>query len=202
MGIQYDFYQNPPQEGDEAKPKLHARVKPAGTVGMEEVCELIHHFSSLSTADMKGAIDALANILELKLTAGYRVHLEGLGTFGLTLTCPPVDKPNEIRAESVKVKSVVFRPEKAFVKRVKGSAMVRVRDKNHTRSQADEEMDAHLDAWFAKQPTLTGKQFCGLCGFTRTTGHRRLKQLLADGRLRATGHWKAPLYVPGAVTGR
>lgn len=195
MGIQYDFYQTPSPKGSDRKPSLHARVKPVDTTTTAEVYELINQFTSLSTADMKAAIDALANILEMKLTSGNRVHIDGLGTFGATLTCPPVDTPNEIRAESVRVKSVVFRPEKAFVQRIRRAGLERVREKNHSRNHTDGEVEAKLSAWFATQPTLSFRQFCTLCGFTRSTGQRRLKPLLDAGRLRRTGHWKAPLYV-------
>ncbi len=184
MGIQYDFYQNPVPKNSNRKPKLHARVKPTGTMKTSEVIELIHQFNSLSTADAKAALEAYTTVMKMALLGGQMVQIDGLGLFSLTLDCPPVDTPDERRAESIRVKSVTFRPDPDFLAAFKSPHLERVREKNHSLKRSPADIDRLLERYFKDHSCITRKEFCKLCGVTFGTSMRRINQLIANGKLR------------------
>ncbi len=196
MSLQYDFYANPAPVGSGKKPKLHARVKTTGTTTTQKLADLIKVSTSLSSADVKAALDALAEAVAFELRSGRRVHLEGMGYFSLSLSCPPIDSPKEIRAESVKVRNIVFRPDVEWKDQVKGARLEKARDKNHSLQYSDIEIDGLLTGHFLDHPFITTKEFCRLCGFTRTTGIRRLKDILDAHKLHRVSYGNATMYEP------
>ena len=54
---------------------------------------------------------SLSEVTAEYLREGKRVHIDGLGYLQVTLQCPAVQSTHEIRAESIRFKSVAFRPE-------------------------------------------------------------------------------------------
>ncbi len=196
MSLQYDFYANPVPEGSDRKPKLHARVKTTGTTDTQTLAELIKEWTSLSTSDVKASLDALASAISFELSRGHRVHLEGLGYFGLTLSCPPIDSPKEIRAESVKVKNIVFRPDVDWKDRFHRIQLEKARDKNHSLCYSEIEIDGLLTGHFLDHTYITTREFCRLCGFTSATGGRKIKGLTEAGKLHRIGYGCAVMYEP------
>lgn len=196
MALHYDLYDNPLPDGSRRK-RLHARVVTRGTTGTDALANLIHDRCSLTPGDIKAALSELADVMAHELSYGKRVHLEGLGYFQLTLEMPPVRQAQDIRSGRIHVKSIAFRPEVEFKNRFQTLDLARVREKNHSRTYSTEEIERLLQHYFETHAHITSRQFCSLCGLTRTTAQRRLKQLLAEGKLRKTGHPKAPLYVLG-----
>lgn len=63
MSANYDFYQNPKLPGSKKKARYHARIVPSGTISTEKLAEEIQNRCSLSTADVKAALVALADIM-------------------------------------------------------------------------------------------------------------------------------------------
>jgi predicted histone-like DNA-binding protein len=196
MSLRYDFYENPAPKDSDKRPKLHARVVTDGTMNIDELARHIHGICTLTTADIKASLIALVEVMANELASGQRIHLDGLGYFNLTLAAPPVDSPKEIRAESIQVRSVVFRPEKSFKKRFKGIPLKRSKEKKHSNRYSAIEIDGLLTGYFLNNTHITCRTFCSLCGFTESTGRRRLHQLVAEGKLRNTGYRSLPLYEP------
>ncbi len=194
MGLPYDFYENPPRK-DSNKKRLHARVVPAGTMGMDEITRFIESSSSLTSGDVKATLTSLVDLMVRELSYGWRIHLEGLGYFELTLSCPSVRSPKEIRAESIHIKSIIFRPEAELKKKFKTVPVERVRRKNHSLKYSGIEIDGILTTHFMDHPYITARQLQRICGYTRTTAHRRIKQLIADGKLQKSEHHRT-LYEP------
>ncbi len=196
MGIKYDLYANPPRKEDGKKPKLHARVVTTDTAGIKDLTELIQQFSSLSSADIKAALIALTKTMVFELSYGRKVHLEGLGVFELSLSSLPAEEGENVRSEMVWVKNVVFRPEKELKKKFQTLDIVRVERKNHSKQLSEKKMDKLLTDYFKSHPFITRLQFQQLCGLTRSTAIRRINTLIAEGKLRRYGFYRAPLYVP------
>ncbi|MDF9829900.1 HU family DNA-binding protein [Parabacteroides sp. PF5-6] len=194
MSLHYDLYENPLPDGNRRK-RLHARVVTRGTTNTEDLAYLIHDRCSLTPGDVKAALSELADVLAHELKYGKRVHLEGLGYFQLTLDMPPVRDPKDIRAGSIQVKSIAFRPEIGFKERFTAIDLKRVREKNHSTPYSAEQIDQKLETYFQTHPHITGQQFQFLFHMTRTTAYRRIKQLVAEGKLQKIGHRRSPLYV-------
>jgi predicted histone-like DNA-binding protein len=196
MSLRYDFYENPvPRDSDE-RPKLHARVVTNGTMNIDRLAQYIHEECTLATADVKASLVALVEVMADELASGRRIHLDGLGYFQLTLSSPPVDSPRQIRAESVRVRSVAFRPEESFKKRFKDTPLKRTKEKRHSSRCSDTEIDDLLTNYFLNNAHITCRAFCSLCGFTESTGRRRLRRLVAGGKLHDIGYRNLPLYEP------
>lgn len=198
MPVNYDFYKNPKLADKDEKTHLHARVVPKGTVSSDELAEEIHDRSTLSTADITATLVALADITAEKLRDGQRVYIKGIGYLQMTLQCPPVESESEIRAESVRFKSVAFRPDAQLKERLSTTHFVRQADKSHSKNYSTEEIDRLVARHFQQNETLTRNQFEALCGLTYSTAVRHLKRLREEGKIINIASPKHPLYRKGA----
>lgn len=198
MPVNYDFYKNPKLADKDEKTHLHARVVPKGTVSSDELAEEIHDRSTLSTADITATLVALADITAEKLRDGQRVYIKGIGYLQMTLQCPPVESESEIRAESVRFKSVAFRPDAQLKERLSTTHFVRQADKSHSKNYSTEEIDRLVARHFQQNETLTRNQFEALCGLTYSTAVRHLKRLREEGKIINIASQKHPLYRKGA----
>ena len=169
MPAEYDFYKNPIPPGSKRKPRLHARIVTNGTISTEELAEEIHGRSTLTTADIHATLISLSKMITEHLRRGDRVHINGLGYLQMTLQCPPVKYPKEIRAESVHFKSVAFRPEIALKDALKTTHFVRTTRKNHSASYSEIEVDNLLTGYFLDHPGITENNKGETSGFTLTS---------------------------------
>ena len=197
MPVNYDFYKNPKLADKDERTHLHARVVPKGTVSSDELAEEIHDRSTLSTADITATLVALADITAEKLRDGQRVYIKGIGYLQMTLQCPPVESESEIRAESVRFKSVAFRPDAQLKERLSTTHFVRQADKSHSKNYSTEEIDRLVARHFQQNETLTRNQFEALCGLTYSTAVRHLKRLREEGKIINIASQKHPLYRKG-----
>lgn len=197
MPVNYDFYENPKLPGSTKRTRYHARVITKGTVSSEQLAEEIHERCSLSTADVAAALLALSQITAEKLKDGYNVHIEGIGHLQLTLQCPPIQSPKEIRAESIHFKSIAFRPSASLKRKLQATRFVRQEEKSHSKLRAEEDIDQRVADYFQKHETLTRAQFQSLCGLTYTTAVRHLKRLREAGKIINIASPRHPLYRRG-----
>ena len=117
MSIEYDLFANPPRNGEE-KPTLHARAINIQTVNTNELARMIESMSTFTTADIKGAIKAISDRLYFCLSNSQSVHLEGIGTFSVTLKCKQqVENKKDIRSASIEFKNVEFRADPELEKK-------------------------------------------------------------------------------------
>lgn len=196
MALEYDFYQNPVPKGSNRKPRLHARVVTQGTTTTEQIAKAIHDRSTLTTGDVKAVLDLLSSLLIQELSHSRRVHIEGLGYFQLTLDCPPVKTEKEIRAESIKVRTIVFRTEEPVKDKIRNITVRRVKYKNKSKKYSDIEIDGLLTAYFMDHEYLTPWDFRRICGLTASTGSRYLKKLVNDQKLYRLGPRCSSVYMP------
>ena len=109
MAIQYEFYRNPNSQGTDKK-RYHARVVPSGRVSIDQLAKEIQHESSLTVADVKSVLVALADKMSQHLGEGRKVYLDGIGYFQVNLRCKEeVRTMHAVRSETIEFKSVSFR---------------------------------------------------------------------------------------------
>jgi predicted histone-like DNA-binding protein len=194
MSVNYDFYESPQPNDGSRKKRFHPRGKSKGTVTSDTLAENIHMASSLTTGDVKASLSALVDATVGELDAGFRVHLKGFGYFSLIPESRPARTPNEIRAESIHIKTVAFRPEASFKARFRSVEFQKSREKYHSKKHTKEELDELLDAHFKNHPQLSAKQIQAICGFVKSTAAYHIKQWVADGKLRQTRLFNARVY--------
>lgn len=202
MTAYYDFYQNPTNRNQENNPTYHARVVANGTTSTDDLVRKIHSRSTLSPADIKATLIAISDVLREELEEGRQIHIEGLGYLHVTLACPKIQSIKEIRAESVRFKSIVFRPEKELKKQLRSMKVERVANKRHSAQHTRESLKDHLSRYFQAHESLTRKDFQRLCGLTRSTANRRLKELQSEGFLVNSHQTRYPIYKAGPTLTR
>lgn len=196
MSAFYDLYENPIAPGSNKKPRLHARIVTKGTVGTDKLAEEIHERCTLTPGDIKAVLTSLSAIMIEKLEEGERIHIEGFGFLQMTVTCAPVKPGEKVRAESIRFKSVAFRPDKELKKALKNTHFERAKIKRHSATRTEADIKELLTTYFAANTYISREEFQHLCGFTKGTASRRIKELIVAGKLKKDGLYRFPVYVP------
>ena len=196
MSIQYEFYRNPNSQGTKKK-RYHARVVPAGRISTDDLAEEIQKECTLTVADVKSVLIALADKMGEHLGEGRKVYLEGIGYFQVNLRCKEeVRTISGIRSENIEFKSVSFRADIDLKKKLKTQKIRRSRNKPHSMPMTEKEIDEKLTEHFASNPILTRRDFQFLCIQMKPTACRILRKLVEEGKLKNISTPRNPVYVP------
>ncbi len=195
MNAQYDFFPTPQPKGSNKK-RFHARLVIDRHITTDDVVKLISTRCSLSPGDVKATLTELSEVLEWEISRGNSVCLEGIGTFRGSAKSPSVRSVKEIRAESIRFGGIVYRPDTRLEKRLKGMRFQKVETSHRSKLLSDVEIDGLLADYFQDHESITTRAMSALCGLRLSTALRRLKQRVAEGRLRHPGYRQAPFYYP------
>ena len=196
MPIEYDFYRNPNSQGTNKK-RYHARVVPAGRISTDDLAEEIQKECTLTVADVKSVLIALADKMSEHLGEGRKVYLEGIGYFQVNLHCKEeVRTMHGARSENIEFKSVSFRADIDLKKNLKTQKIRRSRNKPHSMPMTEKEIDEKLTEHFASNPILTRRDFEFLCQQVKSTACRLLRKLVEAGKLKNVSTPRNPVYVP------
>lgn len=196
MAIKFEFYRTPVTAGTRKK-RYYPKVMHARRVDTEKLAQEIHQCCTLTVSDVRAVLIALSEQLASHLENGERVHVEGLGSFYVTLKAPEVRDPKTVRASSVRVKTVRFCPDMELKELLEGAEIKRSDWRPHSRVWTSAEMDARLADYFQRETFLTRRIFQELFVLTKTTALRYIRQLVAEGKLQNTGTRTQPVYLKG-----
>lgn len=197
MAVQFELYESPVRPGDEEKGvRYHARPITFGTVSTGKIVETIHSRSSLSRGDIQNVLTGLSEVLGHELSQGKRIHLEGIGYFEISLTCPGAKNPKEIRANVVKFKAVKFRADKILKGDLVNLRTQRSVYRNHSKKLSDIQIDMLLTEYFEENEALTRRDFQRTCHLTKSTALKHIKRLVEEKKLQNIGLSKFPVYIP------
>ena len=112
--IFYRKYQNKNRKSS-AYGKTYARMVPTGTLGTDEICAHIAKHGTIYTSDIvKGVVEKFINCFEELLLEGYKLKLDGLGTFYLSVQTEGTETEDEfIPNANIKKVRVAFLGDKA-----------------------------------------------------------------------------------------
>lgn len=182
MSIEYDLFANPPKEG-ETKPSLHARAINIQTVNTDDLADMIEGMSTFTSADIKGAIKAISERLFYCLSNSQSVHLDGIGTFSVTLKCRPVENKKDIRAASISFKNVEFRADPDLKHRFRGARIER-REGTSEKKEFNEDIRQKRILWYIKNyGTINQTVAASLNQCTRQKAKKDLEQLTDDNQI-------------------
>lgn len=118
MACKYELQKNPTAapKGDKY---YHARPKNNRKCDLDEICREVARGNMLSEPQIKATTQEVIHAIMLHLSEGENVNINGLGEFQITLSCPATRHPEEIRAGSIDVKSVKYKPSKKLVDNLK-----------------------------------------------------------------------------------
>lgn len=122
MSIRYKFTpirDNLNKEGEKVK-GYYPQVISRGTIHKEKLFDYISHGSRPLRAELSHSWALIEDSIIDLLEQGFDVCLSDFGTFSVSAQSPPIEKKNEIRAESITVKGLNFRASKVINKKLKG----------------------------------------------------------------------------------
>ena len=196
MAIQYEFYRNPNSQGTNKK-RYHARVVPTGNITTDQLADEIQKECSLTVADVKSVLIALADKMASYLGEGRKIHLEDIGYFQVNLRCKEeVRTTHAVRSENVEFKSVSYRADNELKKHLRGQKIQRSQTKVHSQPMTEEATDRILTDYFRTNETITRRQFQTLCTQVKSTAHRILLKLVENGKLKNVSTKQHPVYMP------
>ncbi len=195
MKASYDFFRTP-QPKDKDKVSYHARLVVRDTVTTKEIAKRIAKRCTIKEGDLIGALTELARIIRSDISEGYSVHLDEIGSFRISIQSPSVCSTNEIRAENIRFKGIVFTPEKSMLRELRSTRFEKVSHSNRSVNISEIEIDTKLTEFFKYNDYITTAKMRSLCGLSYSTALRRLQNRVKEGRLIHPGHLRAPFYYP------
>lgn len=94
MSLKFGWYKTPVPGDREDKKIPHARIISQGTLDTKYMCKMISMSSTISSADVKGVLEALNFWMGFHLAEGNSIELDGLGYFTPTLKSRTVTDEN------------------------------------------------------------------------------------------------------------
>ena len=107
--------------------KMYPHLISMGEIGTDEIGERIMQATSLTRADVVGALAALADEMARRMAMGYSVRLDGIGTFRALLALEKdaevelADSKTKRNAAAVTVGKISFRPDKSLLEETRSS---------------------------------------------------------------------------------
>ena len=110
----YKKYQNQNKKSN-GYGKTYARMVPVGTLDTNDICKHIAKHGTIYTSDIvKGVVEKFINCFEELLLEGYKLKLDGLGTFYLSVNTEGAETEKDFNpASNIKKVRVVFLGDKA-----------------------------------------------------------------------------------------
>lgn len=183
MSATYNLFRNPGK-----KNTLHARQVQQYTVRIDTLCEEISDMSSFSPSDVKGMLEALKGRIAFHLKYGDIVELEGLGTFNVSLKCPPYNTEKQIPPHLVKFNKVVFRCANDLKKELKYMKVERANEPSRLKVYTPEKRKANILAYIADNNTISTLECRSLNRCTKYIALKDIRELLQEGKIVRLGY--------------
>ncbi|MBP1630517.1 MAG: DNA-binding protein [Bacteroidetes bacterium] len=99
--------------------KYFAIPKTRNTLGIKELAIEISDCSMVNESAIVSVLIELSNIMRKRIVDGYNIKLDGIGTFGIAITSPSYDLPDEINIKEIKATKITFRSDNKLNKVLK-----------------------------------------------------------------------------------
>lgn len=195
MTAQYGLFRNPPHKGEKESDILHARIIPGRTIRINRITNDISQCTSFSPGDVKGLLQAFADVLVMYLEDGDEVDLEGLGHFSVSLKCPKITTPRQVRAEEISFKSVNFRCSKEITDRLTVMRVERKPGSSKPVKYTAEDRKARIIQHFEKHDTIMSSDCMGINECTRYLALKDLNELMDEKKIVKEGYRKIAVYM-------
>lgn len=194
MSIKFDWYKTPVPSGRKDKEIPHARIVPQGTVHTRHLCKMISEASSLSSADVKGVLEALNFWMGLYISEGYSIELDGLGHFSPTLKSSTRTDEKGNSKIGVEIDTVSFRCSVSLKEKVREAELEKVPHKKEETLDKDERKKNIL-AVIKKELSINSTSCMVINRCTRYVALQDLKELESEGKIVQVGSGKLVVYI-------
>lgn len=195
--IAYDIYEIPNMKGDEKKYRVRV-VRPL-TRSFEDIKKIIHSRTSFSPGGITGVTERLSTMIVETLSAGERMHIDGIGYFNLAININHVADGRKITAKDITVTGINFTPDKKLVQKiVENCTFEKASYSSQSAPDSAEEIIKGLIAFFEDHNSISRFEFQHLFGMTKATATRRLNALcgLPEAPLRKDDRNRLTCYYP------
>lgn len=166
---------------------------------VSHMLETIEKRSTISSADMKGMLDALSSYICENLCMGNRVDVPGLGTFSPQIVSdePIMLKNDPQTARHLHVGGILFIPKKEVMGKLQAVTFHRTSRPHRTHEVLSDAVTMsrlrdHLQR--TGRPTFSRSEFQLITGYTRTRVVVQLAHLVQQGLIVEGGHSRYRLY--------
>ena len=126
MPIEYSLVQRGLPGQPNSPKKWYANVRASGTTTERGMADKISRGTSLSSTDIKAAVESLLQEIPRELADGQIVQLGDLGSFRVTLQSEGTETEEEFTAAQVRKIKVNFLPSALFEQLLSGAVLRRV----------------------------------------------------------------------------
>ncbi len=197
MAINYDLFEV--NELNKTTGKYRARAVSSGKITTERLAKWISQTSGVSKAEAKGFMDILTDAVLDFVTDGYEVQVGDLGYFSASVTSQLVDRPDEIRAESIRISRLNYRAGVYAKDKLSRSGVERVqrpRNKSKLKELTREECAGILRKYLAQKPVITRTDFMKLTrARNRHAAINTLNAFIEEGWLTKYGAGRTVVYL-------
>jgi predicted histone-like DNA-binding protein len=186
MNVKFSVYTTPKPKDREGETSSHARIQPKGTKRIDDICGYIKDVSSLSPADIRGALEALFDYIALELTDGYNVELENFGHFSIALCSRQKTNDEGKERMHVAVEGVNFRCSPRLKKEVQKAKLDRIK-KEAAPFPSIEEREKRMIAYLKKETSINVSEYAGLNACSRYCAGNDIKAFLEKGIIIPSG---------------
>lgn len=127
MSLKFGWYKTPVPGDREDKKIPHARIISQGTLDTKYMCKMISMSSTISSADVKGVLEALNFWMGFHLAEGNSIELDGLGYFTPTLKSRTVTDENGKAKVIAEADTVSFRCATSLKEQVREAGLEQVK---------------------------------------------------------------------------
>ncbi|MCD7937836.1 MAG: hypothetical protein LUG98_13335 [Tannerellaceae bacterium] len=194
MAIFYDFYKNPPREGEDGDPVLHPRPVVSDTSDSDYLARMLSVRSTFSEADFRGMMNNLVYLICEELSMSRNIYLDGLGTFSLSLESRPVKDIQEIRSPSIRIKDIHFKPAPSLKRILNQAEIRRVTHPRKSVSYTEEERHQRILAYIDQRQAINIMTVMRLNQCNHKKAKADIQKLIDKGDIRKTWPGGLPLY--------
>lgn len=194
MEINFSIHETPKPKGSEKQTSAHARIQPNGTKRLEDICLYINEVSSLSSSDVKGALEALFKYLSLQLQSGYNVELDGFGHFSVALRSQKIADDAGKEKIRTTIDGVNFRCSPRLKSAVKNSRLKKVKRPSSSFPQIAQRQE-RLVEYLEKHEVINQRQYTSLNGCSRYMAGKDLKKFREEGLITCSGRTTHKVYL-------
>ena len=107
------------------KQEYFATSKSIRVIGVDEMAEIITQNTSLTGAVVVGAVNAVSKVIKDSLASGFKVKLDGIGIFGVSLSSEGAEKESDLNPKKVFFKKVTYKADSKLVRALRDMKYVK-----------------------------------------------------------------------------
>lgn len=194
MSLKFGWYKTPVPGNREDKEVPHARIISQGTLDTKYMCKMISMSSTISSADVKGVLEALNFWMGFYLSEGNSIELDGLGFFTPTLKSRIVTDENGKSKVLAEADSVSFRCATSLKEQVREAGLELIK-KTANEKLTKEQRQENILSKVKEEMGINCTTCMQINHCTRFMALNDLKQLMDGNKLIQIGAGKQTMYI-------